>query len=523
MSDLADLKPRYDVVVIGGGVHGAAAALEAARHGLGVLLVERDDFCSHTSANSLKIIHGGLRYLRSADLRRSRESAREQRALLRLAPHLVKPLPCLMGTDRSLTGGRAAMAAGIWAYDHLVCAGLGARPRGRTMTVEEADRLAGFGAFDGCTGAALWHDAQVTDSERLVITYLKTAERAGASLRNYTEATGVDRGESVSVTLRSIDDPGTHRIEAGRVVDTASLLDPHPFWTRAVNLVINRRFGTHAIGRKLSRRSGDSQRLFFATPSGGRLIVGTWYFPDRRDDWDRLTPDELRRCETDVQDLLPDLAIDASEISRIHIGRLPVSDAAHPLSLLEKPVIRAHEGDSRVVCVTGVKYTTARPTAAKALAETGLDVVRPGDDESRGTLYGAGPPAGESLEATVRDLLQEVLDKERLEPIVRRLSGQYGAAAVEIARMATRTPNGIERIPGCDAIRAEIAYCIEQEYCRTTGDFLLRRSGLASLGPPPDDTIGYCVAAMAEYLGWSDSRIADEEAATNALLQKTGN
>lgn len=507
MSEPPGLNGRCDVAVIGGGVHGAAAALEATRLGWDVLLVEKNDFCSATSANSLRIIHGGLRYLQSGNIRRSRESAVEQHRLLESAPHLVRPLTCLMGTDRSLTRGRLAMSLGLWFYDSFVCLGLPGRTRGRLLSPGEAQSLVGLSAFDGCTGAAMWRDAQVIDSERLVLTYLKSAERRGARVLNYSEAVGVSGGGPSVLEVRDVFTDQTSTIRADVVIDTASFVEPHRAWTRAVNLVLNRRFPEYALGMKLSGRGREAGRLLFATPADGRTIVGTWYFPDRAESPERLSPPELRRCLSDVRELLPDLGVKDDDVARVHLGRLPARDPSDPLSLLESPVIRPLPDNDRVICVTGVKYTTAGSTARKTMRKAGLAGARAPRETS--PWYGAGPPR-EMTERAVRSRFAESGAAADHEPVVRRLCRQYGSVAASIAETAAELPNGFDRIPQCAGIRAEIAYCIEHEHCRTLADFLMRRSGIASLGAPPDAAVRYCAAAMAERLGWDDARVRVE-------------
>lgn len=506
MSGLESLSTHYDVAVIGGGVQGAAAALEATRLGWDVLLVERNDFCSATSANSLRIIHGGLRYLQSANIRRSRESAREQQRLLASAPQLVRPVDCLMGTDGSLTRGRLAMALGLWFYDNVVCLGLASRTPGRLLSAAEADRLVGMNVFGHCTGAALWRDAQVLDSERLVLAYLKSAERAGARILNYTAAIRVTPGEPNRMEMRDVFTGQARVVQAGVVIDTGSFIAPYPFWCRAVNLVLDREFPDYALGLKLSSRERKSGRLFFATPLAGRTIVGTWYFPDCADSPDRLASAELDRCLADVRELLPELDVQDDDVSRVHLGRLPVSDPSDPLSLLDKPVIRSL-APGRVIGVTSVKFTTARPTAKKAMRKSGLI----GGCEPRLTTpwYGTGPPP-ELTERTVRDCFAEGGEAAQGEPVIRRLCRHYGAVAAEIAKTAVEMPRGFERIPECEGIRAEIDYCIDHEHCRTLADFLLRRSGMASLGMPPDAAVEYCAAVMADRFGWGAGRAAAE-------------
>ncbi|HSH41433.1 MAG TPA: FAD-dependent oxidoreductase [Arenicellales bacterium] len=507
MPESRKLSGRFDLAVIGGGVHGAAAALEATRLGWKVLLVERSDFCSGTSANSLRIIHGGLRYLQSASIRRSRESAREQHRLLESAPQMVRPLDCLMGTDASLARGRAAMAIGLWFYDRIVCLGLSDRTPGRLLPAAEAGRLAGVDVFRHCTGAAQWRDARVVDSERLVLAYLLTAEREGACILNHTAVVDVSPGTPATLEIRDAFSGETRTVQADQVIDTAAFIEPHRYWSRAVNLVLDKRVSDYALGLKLGGADREAGRLFFATPLGGRTAVGTWYFPDRADSPEQLAPAELDRCLSDVRELLPDLDLRDSDVSRVHLGRLPVRDPSDPLSLLDKPVIRSLSRDGRIVGVTGVKFTTAHPTAVKALRKAGLASGR----EPRQTIpwYGTGLPL-DTIERRVRNRLAEAGQAALSDIVARRLSRQYGSAAAAIAKLAVEIPRGCERIPECDGLRAEIDYCIDNEHCRTLSDFLVRRSGIGSLARPPAAAVEYCAGVMADRFGWDAGRVAAE-------------
>src|SRR2546425_2958928 len=167
----------FDLAIIGGGITGAGVALEAASRGLKVALVEKRDFASGTSSRSSKLIHGGLRYLEQFHFGLVRESLRERAALLRMAPHLSKPLEFLVPVyslrERSPLGtNRVKLAAGLWLYDLL--AGRRNIARHRWLAPEEALRLAPALDPSGLRGAFLYYDC-LTDDARLVIEVIKAA------------------------------------------------------------------------------------------------------------------------------------------------------------------------------------------------------------------------------------------------------------------------------------------------------------------------------------------------------------
>ena len=198
----------FDVLVIGGGIHGAAAARAAAARGLRTALVEKDDFGEATSANSLKIVHGGLRYLQRADLAKVRDSVRARREIFRRFPHLVAPLPCVLPTRGLGLRSRPAMAAALLLNDLLSAdRNLGVAPacrlpRGRTISRAELQRRAPRLADERASGGALWHDGIALDTERLVLELVLDAAAAGAAVANRVRAVSfLRRGDRVEGVL----------------------------------------------------------------------------------------------------------------------------------------------------------------------------------------------------------------------------------------------------------------------------------------------------------------------------------
>ncbi|HEY8510296.1 MAG TPA: FAD-dependent oxidoreductase, partial [Steroidobacteraceae bacterium] len=185
----------FDVLVIGGGAAGAAAAREASLRGLRTALIEREDFGGGTSAHCFKVVHGGIRYIQHADLRRLRLSCAERSALLRLAPHLVHPLPFAVPTYGYARSSKWFIGTGMLLYDALT---LG-RNRGledpsrrirltRFFGREETLRLFPLLQRKGLTGAAVFEDGQMHNPPRLVLAFVMAAQELGATVANYVEA-----------------------------------------------------------------------------------------------------------------------------------------------------------------------------------------------------------------------------------------------------------------------------------------------------------------------------------------------
>ena len=198
-------------MVVGAGVYGAATAWDASLRGLSVALIDKADFGSGTSFNNLKTIHGGIRYLQHADFKRMRESVRERRNLMRIAPHLVHPLPFLVPTYRGgFMKSRAVMRMALVVNDlvswdrnrlddrqkHL--------PAGRALGRDECLQLAPGLESENLTGGVLWHDAQMHNSDRLTLSFVLSAAEEGAVVANFVEATNLirARGRVVGVQAR---------------------------------------------------------------------------------------------------------------------------------------------------------------------------------------------------------------------------------------------------------------------------------------------------------------------------------
>ncbi len=522
------IRDHYDVVVVGAGIHGAALAWELTRRGISTALIEQDDFGSGASANSLKIIHGGLRYLQHLDWVRSRQSAQEQHCLRRLAPHLIRPLPCVMPTYRGLGKSRTALFCGLSLYEKLI------RPNdGKTqdeksalITREQLETLIPISLIPEMTGGAIWYDAQVYDTERLTLGYVMTAMEQGADVFNYLKVNELEtRAGRVTAALTENRLTGEfHRFRCSVVVNaTGADIFEAPFdsilkhavapnFVRAVNLILPGRISDYAVG--LSIRSNQTQghgvdRLLFFTPSGQSTIVGTWYFPDRRDLGHAITRDELQQCIRDISGRFRNFDFGKTDVRHIHIGRLPTTGERRSgaVKLLERSSIidsKSEEGVDGLLSVVSIKYTTAR-----LVAEQSISLIRDKIDHQ---------PPGEMLSARLSggeiDDFEKFADRKARQygdqfsaSTLYRLASHYGSHIDDVVALMDRRHALREIVPGSDEVlAAEIYYAMESEKAFTLNDVILRRTGLGDLGRPPQETLDYCMKMMASHYQWDDDR-----------------
>ncbi|HWM93173.1 MAG TPA: FAD-dependent oxidoreductase [Thermoanaerobaculia bacterium] len=384
----------YDLLVVGGGFYGAMLTLEASRRGLSVLLLERDDFGGATSWNSLRIVHGGLRYLQGLDLRRYRESVAERRWFLRHFPDLVEPLPCLMPLYDPPRGGRlrrpSVLNVALTVNEALSRhrnEGLQPDrevPAGRLFNPVETARL--FPAVDrkGLLGGALWYDAVMPDSQRVLVEALRWAHRCGARTLNYTEAVELRMDGEEVTGLRAMDRETGRSLELrGRAVvncagpwsrqlagrfdrDLPELFRP----LLAFNVLLDRKpLASEALA--VAAR-GKRAQTWFLLPWKGRVLAGTSYVASPGGSGPGAVPDEacVEELLASLNAAVPGWNVRSSEVLRVCHGWLPAKadGSAEPAG---HPVIHDHGkagGPRGLFSVSGVKLTTARAVAERTLA-----------------------------------------------------------------------------------------------------------------------------------------------------------
>ena len=516
----------FDVLVVGGGIYGLTVAYDAAQRGLSVALIERDDFGSGTSFNHLRTIHGGLRYLQTLDLARSRESVRERRALARIAPHALRTVPFSLPLYRSLTRGRAAMRAGFL-LDRLVSAdrnrGIPAAlhlPAGRVVSRAAAlERFPGLGGR-GITGAAVWHDYVTTEADRLTFAWAWAAAEQRAMLANHVEAVAPLLAARRVVGVRATDAMTGRTVEIGARVTvnaTGAAIDRllAPAGTtggisllRAMNLVTCRPAGDEALGG----RSAAGRHLFLV-PWRGRALFGTWESPRPCRPEDTAPGEsEIAAFITELNEAFPGLALTMDEVTLVHRGLVPaVRSADGGVTLEGRERVRDHadEGIDGIVSVAGAKYTTARAVAERVTDQLLRKLGRaPVPCQTASTPLPGGQLASEAAEVASDGTGGDApLAVDALPHLV----AAYGSRYREVLNLARERPAWRARLDeGSPVIAAQLVWAVRHEMAMTLADAVIRRTPLGALGYPGDATAARSAEIIGAELGWSGQTRAAE-------------
>jgi glycerol-3-phosphate dehydrogenase len=533
---------EYDVVIVGGGIFGVCAAWDAALRGLSVALVERGDIAHATSASCFKMVHGGIRYLQHADLPRLRESSRERGILLRIAPHLVRPLPIVVPTYGHGVQGKALLRAGLAVYDLLtIDRHLGVRdparrvPAGRVLSREECLSLFPWVETRGLTGAGLFYDGHMPSPARLAFAVARSAMAAGAVVVNYVEALDLvcRRGRVHGVRARDVLSGDEVEIR-GRIVLNAAgpwaerLLDR---WlgrsailgltfSRDAYVVVPRRLtGEHAVALAAQTRDPDAllsrgPRHLFLVPWRDSTLVGVWHVVSR------AAPDEVEVTEADLATFLEEVNarlpfdLTLGDVSMWHAGLVLFGEngpAARHLRYGKRSQLVDHaarDGVDGLVSMVGVRYTTAR-----AVAEKAVDLVF--------AKLGHRPPAPRTAVTPVHGGRIDRYDAFVRDAVARRPQGlrpahiaalveSHGSAYEEVLRYAVSDPALAEPLDGWTILKAQVLQAVRDEMAVRLADVVLRRTDLGTSRHPGEQVVRTCADIMAAELEWSADRRARE-------------
>jgi glycerol-3-phosphate dehydrogenase len=490
---LGSLPSHFDLIIIGGGITGAGLLREAVRTGASVLLVEQGDFASGTSSASSKLVHGGLRYLKSGQWRLTLESVRERQRLMHEAPGLVTPQTFLMPIYRNASPGKLTMQIGLWLYDRM---GGSMRSASRWLDSGQALALEPDLRRDDLLGAMQYLDAG-TDDARMVLRLIFDARAEGALALNYVRATGLatHNGRVTGVRLRDEARAGEREIAAAVVINATGawgdmLPDAPPGAPRLRPLR-----GSHFVFplQKLPIRHAISwlhpkdRRPIFCYPWEGAAVYGTTDLDHGEAGIGaaRMTGAESSYLIEGLAHQFPKLRLGAADALATYSGVRPVvaGGKANPSAESRESAMWSSPG---LVSITGGKLTTFRVTARHVLREASRQVPKLRPKRALAAFAGAAD-------------LGEV-----------RLFGRLGAAAQTMLADVPREHQ--VAIDGTPYSWAELRWAARNEQVVHLQDLLMRRTRIGLTCPQGGVALLPRVREIcASELGWSDSKWSAEE------------
>ena len=492
---LRSLDERFDVLIIGGGATGLGIAVDAVTRGYRTALVEAGDFAQATSSRATKLVHGGVRYLASGQLHLVYEALRERATMMRIAPHLVRPLPFVLPAFRRLE--LPYYGTGLVLYN--VLSGHSSMGPTRVLGASAvAERVPGI-SREHLAGGVLYHDAQFNDA-RYALALARTAVDHGATVLNYVRCERLlhDNGKVAGAVVRDAESAAEHSVRAGVVINAGGIFSdeirkldsstarPLLSLSRGSHIVVRQEVlgGTTAL---IVPKTSDG-RVIFAIPWEGRVVIGTTDVPAS------ASESEPGHTEDEIEYLLQHIApylshpVGRGDVLSVFSGLRPLvrGDGVKTSKLSREHSIEMSR--TGLITIAGGKWTTYRRMAQDTVNfAIQHELLRPADCLTRTTpLHGAGAGAG---------------------------AGEYGSDVEEITAIIAADPAlGAPLDPVLPYTLAQAVYAVRSEMALTLEDVLARRTRALLLDAQAAVRSAPAVAAvMARELGrdpaWAEGQV----------------
>lgn len=543
-------RPRASVLIVGGGINGVGTFRDLSLQGVDVALVERGDYCQGASGASSHMIHGGIRYLENGEFRLVHESVVERNALLRLAPHYVKPLQTTIPITSTFSGitaapmrflthkqgkhterGAVLIKAGLLMYDFFSRGGRVA-PRhnfvGKKKSLQELPKLRSDVKY-----TATYFDASVHNPERLTLDVLRDGLEANKESRasNYVSAVGTtDAGTLLRDELTGEE----FLFEADVVINATGA------WVDETNDSFGKRTsfmggtkGSHIVldhpelleacnGRELFFEHTDG-RIVLIYPMGDRVLVGTTDIDADITEDSICTDEEIEYFFELVAHVFPTIDVRRDHIVYTFSGvrPLPRHDDTQPGFVsrdyrIEKRSDKRGSKNVTTLSLVGGKWTTFRALSENLASEAMTALGMPRKTATSELAIGGGRdfPRTEAEERLwVNRTASEVADRDR----VRVLLTRYGTRATDV--LAFLAQGGDQLLASTPELSTrELTYMVENEQVTRLSDILIRRTSLAFRGLVTEEMLNELAGLLAPQLGWDDEEARTQVKAARELL-----
>lgn len=529
----------FDLIIIGGGITGAAVAYDAAGRGLSVALLEKDDFGWATSAATSKLIHGGLRYLQNLEFNLVRESLRERRIMENIAPNLIYPIQFLVPAYNDLKRNKWILRAGLTVYDIL------SFDRGMTwdrskkiphhqwVSKEKILDMEPEVRTRGLTGGSIYYDCQSIYPERLTLAFIKSAVSHGAQVANYAKVVDFLFSDQQKVQGVKVEDRlsgKTLEIKGSLVINCGG-----PWADIILNLAdksgnskhrIKRSEGIHIITKKFKTRHAvvmwtPAGRHFFTIPWRGYQLTGTTdkEYIGNPDDY-KVSKKSIEALIKDTNDSIGDRNMKYENVKFAFGGLRPLVDkqteGTYESSRKYEIYDNASVGFDGLITVEGGKYTTSRHLAESVLemVQKKLNRTPVGSMTEKELLYGCDI---KDMEAFMSDLVKTHKDFDPM--TVEYVGRNYGTESKAVFDLARKHKDLSEVVCEDGQILSSVVYAARQESARTLNDIIFRRTGIGNIGHPGKDVLQKVAGIAAKELKWNEKKVEQELSIADAALQ----
>jgi len=380
-------KDEFDILVIGGGIHGITVAREAAKNGYKTALIEMNDFGHSTSFNSMKVIHGGLRYLQHGNLKRIRQSIRSRKIMQNVAPHLIKAVPFLVPTFGRGLKSKNIMRLALSVNDLISfnrnynIAFQNRIPGGYVISREEILKLIPGINTEKFTGGAVWYEAVVQNTERMLLEFLYEANQYDFTAANYVVALEfINSDDGIKeVKVKDLINSSEFNISARVFVNAVGpwfnqiqkkleFNKPQIKLTKAVNIIVRKNFfADYSVGLEGKENFSDTEalfkrgkRLFFFVPIQNYTMIGTTYkLYDGKVNGLEITKEDINEIIEEANYLFPSSQLTFDDVSFYHVGLVPMDEKSSAGSIQAERHSTVSEYSRNLFSIKSVKYTTA--------------------------------------------------------------------------------------------------------------------------------------------------------------------